>query len=104
MNENNLQRTYTRNVSLSLYREGRRQLQTLPKNRDETHAAITKIDTMTRKQENFVIVNDQDSGIVIFSTASNVACLCNDVEDLFIAGTFKCCSRYFYQLYTIHGG
>jgi hypothetical protein len=104
MNENNLQRTYTRNVSLSLYREGRRQLQTLPKNRDETHAAITKIDTMTRKQENFVIVNDQDSGIVIFSTASNVACLCNDVEDLFIDGTFKCCSRYFYQLYTIHGG
>ena len=74
------------------------------KNRDETHAAITKIDTMTSKEENFVIVNDQDSGIVIFSTASNVACLCNDVEDLFIDGTFKCCPRYFYQLYTIHGG
>jgi hypothetical protein len=50
----------------------RRQLPTLPKNRDETHAAITKIDTMTSKQENVVIVNAQDSGIVIFSTASLV--------------------------------
>ena len=44
---------------------------------------------MTSKQEHFVIVNDQDSGIVIFSTASKVARLCNDVEDLFIDGTFK---------------
>ena len=104
MNENNLQRTDIRNVSLSLYRQRRRQLPTLPKNRDETHAAITKIDTMTSKQENVVIVNAQDSGIVIFSTAINVACLCNDVEDLFINGTFKCCPRYFYQLYTIRGG
>jgi len=43
MNENNLQRTDIRNVSLSLYRELRRQLPTLPKKktRDETHAAIT---------------------------------------------------------------
>jgi predicted P-loop ATPase/GTPase len=65
--------------------------QLFQKNRDETHAAITKIDTMTRKQENVVIVNAQDSGIVIFSTASNVACPCNDVEDLFIDRTFKCC-------------
>ena len=97
MNENNLQRTDIRNVSLSLYRERRR-----PKIRDETNASITKIDTMTSKQENFVIMNDQDSGIVIFSTASNAACLCNDVEDLFIDGTFKCCPRYFYQLYTRH--
>ena len=77
--------------------------QLFQKKRDETHAAITKIDTMTSKQENVVIVNAQDSGIVIFSTASNVACLCNDVEDLFIDGTFKCCPCYFYQLYTIHG-
>lgn len=97
MNENNLQRTDIRNASLSLFRERRRQLSTLPKNRDETHTSITKIDTMTSKQENFVIVNDQDSGIVIFSTASNIACLCNDVEDLLIDGTFKCCPRYFYH-------
>jgi hypothetical protein len=81
MNENNLQRKDIRNVSLSLFRERWRQLSTLP----------------TSKQENFVIVNDQDSGIVIFSKASNVACLCNDVEDIFIDGTFKCCPRYFYH-------
>ena len=30
-------------------------------------------------------------------------CLCNSMSELFIYGTFKCCPRYFYQLYTIHG-
>ena len=99
MNENNLHRTDLRNVSLSLYRERRKHLPTLPKSREDTHAAIEMLDTMTSKDEKFLIVNDQESGIIIFST-----CLCNDVEELFIDGTFKCCARHFYQLYTIHGG
>jgi hypothetical protein len=77
---------------------------TLPKSREDTHAAIEMIDTMTSKNERFLIVNDQESGIIIFSTETNVTCLCNDVEELFIDGTFKCCARHFYQLYTIHGG
>jgi hypothetical protein len=62
------------------------------------------IDTMTSKNEQFLIGNDQESGIIIFSTETNVTCLCNDVEELFIDGTFKCCARHFYQLHTIHGG
>jgi hypothetical protein len=49
-------------------------------------------------------VYDQESGIIIFSTETNVTCLCNDVEELFIDGTFKCCAHHFYQLHTIHGG
>jgi hypothetical protein len=48
MNENNLQRTDIRNVSLSLYRERRRQLPTLPKNRDETHAAKQILNIVTK--------------------------------------------------------
>jgi hypothetical protein len=97
--------TDLRNVSLSLYRERRKHLPTLPKSREDTHAAIEMIDTMTSKNEQFLIaVNDQESGIIIFSTETNVTCLCNDVEELFIDGTFKCCARHFYQLHTIHGG
>ena len=35
-----------------------------------------------------------------FSTVQNMDCLC-DVDELFIDGTFKCCPRYFFQLYSI---
>jgi hypothetical protein len=104
INENKLHRTDLRNVSLSLYREHRKHHPTLPKSREDTHAAIEMIDTMTSKNEQFLIGNDQESGIIIFSTETNVTCLCNDVEELFIDGTFKCCARHFYQLHTIHGG
>lgn len=104
INENKLHRTDFRNVSLSLYGEHRKHLPTLPKSREDTRAAIKMIDTMTSKNEQFLIGNDQESGIIIFSTETNVTCLCNDVEELFIDGTFKCCARHFYQLHTIHGG
>ena len=73
MNENNLHRTDLRNVSLSLYRERRKHLPTLPKSRENTHAAIEMIDTMTSENEKFLIVNDQESGIIIFSTETNMS-------------------------------
>ena len=68
---------------------------------------MNMMNTITSKDEQFVIVNDQDSGIIIFSTETNMKCLCNDITEIFIDhvdGTFKCCPRYFYQLYSIHGG
>ena len=52
--------------------------------------------------ENFVVVNDRNSGILIFSTVQSMDCL-YDVGELFIDGTFKCRPKYFYQLYSIHG-
>ena len=73
MNENNLHRTDLGNVSLSLYRERRKHLPTLPKRRENTHAAIEMIDTMTSENERFLIVNDQESGIIIFSTETNMS-------------------------------
>ena len=68
INENKLHRTDLRNVSLSLYGEHRKHLPTLPKSREDTRTAIEMIDTMTSKNEQFVIGNDQESGIIIFST------------------------------------
>ena len=72
INENKLHRTDLRNVSLSLYREHRKHLPTLPKSREDTHAAIEMIDTMTSKNEKFLKVNAQESGIIIFSTLISV--------------------------------
>ena len=57
----------------------------------------------TQKQisQKIVISNDRDSGIMIFSTLTNLQCMCRVMDELFIDGTFKCCPRYFCQLYKI---
>ena len=53
--------------------------------------------TETNKGQPAIVVDG------IFSTYLNMEYLCNSMSELFIDGTFKCCPRYFYQLYTIHG-
>ena len=49
------------------------------------------------------IVNDVDSHIIIFSWTSNLCVLCTQGKEIFIDGTFKCCPKFFEQLYTMHG-
>jgi hypothetical protein len=51
----------------------------------------------TNKDESFVLHNDRETGIIIFSCTSNLRCPCNEVQEIFIDGTFKCCSKYFLQ-------
>ena len=55
------------------------------------------------KGENLLQVIDSDHGIVIFTTMTNLNFLCSDISDIFMDGTFKCCPKYFEQLYTLHG-
>ena len=64
---------------------------------------LQQIGFMTNKDENFVLANDIDSGIVILGCEANLNFLCLDADDVFADGTFKCCLTYFQQLYTIHG-
>ena len=47
-------------------------------------------------------MNDEETGIIIFTCSTNIACLCS-VEQVFMDGTYKCCPKFFYQLYTLHG-
>ena len=49
------------------------------------------------------MVNDQENGIIVFTCNSNLTCLCNDISDIFVDGTFKYCTKFFHQLYIIHG-
>ena len=55
------------------------------------------------KEENFVQVNDAVTGIIIFTTQSNLECLCRQITDIIIDGTFKSCPKFFDQIYSIHG-
>ena len=46
--------------------------------------------------------NDRDSGIIIFSTRTNLSLLCDRDSVIFGDGTFKTCPKYFHQMYTLH--
>ena len=37
------------------------------------------------------------------SDSERMTCLCNEVSDVFIDGTFKCCAKFFLHMYNIHG-
>jgi hypothetical protein len=99
--ENNLLQLDVTNASKAIYRERHKYFPALPKSKDDVHDAVDILDTKTNKSENFVISNDRDSGIMIFSTLTNLQCMCRVMDELFIDGTFKCCPCYFCQLYKI---
>lgn len=96
MEESLLDRKDLKNVAVSLYRERRKNMPRLPKCRVDIHEVLDAIDTTTNKSENFTLVNDQETGIIIFSCSVNLECLCSEMEDIFIDGTFKYCSKFYY--------
>jgi hypothetical protein len=57
----------------------------------------------TNKNEQFCLTNSKEHGIIILSCGSNPEALCQTTNEIFIDETFKFCSKYFEQLYTIHG-
>jgi hypothetical protein len=61
MDESLLNPKDLKNAAMSMYRERRKQFPKLPKSRTEVHEALGEL-----KDENFTLVNDTESGIVIF--------------------------------------
>ena len=82
-----------------MYRERRKLFPAQQKNREEFHEILEDIGMVTNKHEDFVLVNDSDSGIIMLGCEQNLIFCCSDVE-IFADGTFKCCPTYFSQLYT----
>jgi hypothetical protein len=48
-------------------------------------------------------VNDPETGIIMFTTESNIEYICQPDVEFFGDGIFKYCPRYFYRLYTLLG-
>ena len=61
------------------------------------------MDTSSSKNEEFVLENNPDTGIIICSCVINLEFLVNSAEGIFIDETFKSYPKCFYQLYTTHG-
>ena len=74
----------------------------MPKSRQETHQALQQYQLVSNRGERMVHSNDEENGIIIFTTETNLALLCEDEVAIYGDGTFKVCPRYFYQLYTLH--
>lgn len=74
----------------------------LPTSSAEVHSALSVMSVKTIKEEDFILVNDEDQGIVIFSCTSNLKAL-SQTKTLLMEGTFEYAAKFFTQLFTIHG-
>ena len=84
--------------AIGLYKAWRMHLPPLEK----THEKYKNIDVVTSMDENLIVINETDNDIIVFTCVTNHQSFCN-VEEIFMDGTFKCCSVYFCKFYTIHG-
>ena len=89
-------------VRKAMYHERRKTVPKLPKTRQETHTCLDASELKSTRDEDMIKVNDAETGIVIFSTRSNLELLCSRGAQVFGVGTFKTCPSFFYQLYVLH--
>lgn len=88
----------------SIYAERRKKFPTLPKSLQDVHDSLDNLKStiVTNRQEEFLLVNDRNMNIIIFSCETNLRHLCK-CSKIFMDGTFKYCPKYFLQVFTIHG-
>jgi len=73
-----------------------------PTNTNEVHQCIAAVEITTVRNEHFVLDNDKNKNVIIFSCEQNLHFL-SHIEDIFVDGTFKHFARLFEQMFTIHG-
>lgn len=89
-------------VRKAMYNERRKRLPTLPKDRQQTHQKLAVLDLKSCRGEEMMHMNDEDTGLVVFTTQRNLEFLCGDGVSIFGDGTFKVCPKFFHQMYTLH--
>ena len=70
-------------IRRAVYRERRKKTPKLPKNREETHQCLRDYVLESSRGEAMIQVNDEDSGIIVFTTRTNLEFLCNEDDVLF---------------------
>lgn len=66
----------------------------LPSNIIEAHMALNTSETVTSKNEPFVLINNQEKNVIIFSCKTNLTFL-STVDTIYMDGTFQYCARFF---------
>ena len=78
--------------SLTESREETRE--SLTESREETHESLTEYSLTSTNGEKMIYVNDGSSGIIMFTTNSNMSYVCQSDVEIFCDGTFKYCPRF----------
>lgn len=86
----------------SIYLARRSQLPTRPANIQNVHEVLDSLEIKTYDNEPFLMVNDHKLNIIMFSCEKNLNTLCS-LKTMYVDGTFKYCTKFFVQLFTIHG-
>lgn len=84
-----------------IYEARRKILPAKPTNLQEVHEILKSIDVKTNEGEQFLLINDGIKHIILFSCETNLRSL-TSISQIYVDGTFRCCTKYFYQLFTIH--
>ncbi|KAK7603327.1 hypothetical protein V9T40_003326 [Parthenolecanium corni] len=97
-----LQKSDILKIKRNMYNARCKHLPTLPKTRYEVQEAVCGMNLRTIRGEEFVVMNDTDSGIIVYTCLTNLRALVAATA-LYIDGTFKYCPKFYYQFLTIHG-
>lgn len=74
---------------------------TLPSSLAENHVSLDKMSITTKFNENFLLLNDPDSNLVIFGTVNNLKYLANS-ETIYLDGSFDYAAAFFKQIFTLY--
>lgn len=89
-------------IRRNIYNSKRKILLKFPISLNEVHRMLSARDITTHKGEQFILSNNADKNIIIFSCKLNIDFLCKN-ETIYLDGTFEYCPKLFTQLFTLHG-
>lgn len=90
------------NTKRIIYNARRKLLPPIPKTVLQVHSAVTGMAIKTNREEEFILHNDPNDKILIFSCITNLKFLCRS-NTWYMDGTFDFAPQHFLQLFTIHG-
>lgn len=100
--ETNLTTSDLNCVRKNIYYARRKILPPLPTSIADVHKVLDEMPIRTVKDENFLLLNDSSENLVIFSCFNNLTYLCRS-EIIYMDGTFSYCTKFFKQLFSLHG-
>lgn len=74
----------------------------LPSTLEELHETLRQYELKTKLDEVFLLVNDDECHVIMFSTSKNLKFL-KSCDAVLMDGTFDSCPSLFSQLFTVHG-
>jgi hypothetical protein len=91
-----------RNIERNMLKAHSSQLLTLPTYIEGAHKALSVVQVQTSSKEQYLLVNDLEKYIAMFSRRTNSQ-IRSSIGVLYVDGTLKSAPKLFHQLLTIHG-